>query len=401
MTGSNIIILFIITLVCTIGVAATPSIYLDSPNNGAGFLLKKGITTQSIPLEYQLFGIDSNDKYELCFEVFSVTEGMKKVVDVTCVPSEYNRLTIQDLIEGQYQLHGWLKSLVLGIDFSQTTKIINTFHIYSYASAVPNIELHPQNGASINEKGIINLVADAQKGIAELSLGYSYSQSLLDHAFFTLCAYIYDLNTQNKRMKLPLTCLNAKDRQLVLNNLASGESLEVHLLLRDIRYNDREEGLITGSEIVRIVNVMELSKALPILTIQDPHQEYLQDPLTHMATVQISFQFQGASSAIKQIVTCITIERTHGHAETTSKSVVVPYSCLPSTNNIISLQNMKRGEYKASMILARADKPSEVKYLESVQEFTISIRPPVEFIPSYDWQPLHVWHTIPSGIETR
>jgi hypothetical protein len=31
----------------------------------------------------------------------------------------------------------------------------------------------------------------------------------------------------------------------------------------------------------------------------------------------------------------------------------------------------------------------------------VEVRTPEEFVPSYDWQPLHPWHTIPSGLETR
>jgi hypothetical protein len=386
----------IIACISFLALAANPSIYLDSPNNGAAFLLQKGGNSQPVPLEYQLFGLDNTDRYELCFELFSVTEGLKKVIDVTCVSSEHNRLTMNDLKEGQYQLHGWLKSLNHGIDLTQSTKIMNMFYIHSYASAAPKIELHPQQGLTITEKGQFNIVANAQKGVADISLAYSYTSSLLDHSFFVLCAYILDLNTAQKKVKLPLTCLGPNDRQLILNNLAVGEFLELHLLLRDTRYNDGEQSLLKSSEVVKVIQIMDLSKSLPKLVIQDPHQEYMEHPDTHTATVHVNFQLEGEISAIKQVVACITIDRKDEPGKN-----IVPFSCLPPNNNVVTLQNMKRGEYYATMVLSRIDKPNEYKFSQTTKDFTISIRPPVELVPTYDWQPLHAWHTIPSGIETR
>ena len=40
-------------------------------------------------------------------------------------------------------------------------------------------------------------------------------------------------------------------------------------------------------------------------------------------------------------------------------------------------------------------------YESTQRQVEIDIRVLVEFRPSYVWQRLHAWHTIPSGIETR
>ncbi len=389
---------FIICLV-VIGAAAAPSIYLDSPKHGATFLLKMGANSQSIPLEYQLFGLDSSDQYELCFEIYSISNDMKNVVENACIPIDNNRLTINNLSEGQYQLHAWLKSLKRGLDMLQSTKITNAFQIYSYESAVPRINLHPKD-IQVRSDGQFHLVADVKKRTADLTLGYSYSASPLDPSLFTLCAYIVDLNSQSQKLKLPLTCLSAKDRQLMLNNLGVGD-LELHLILRDVRNNNQLDSLIKASELIRIVHVKDLDQSLPNLQVLNPLQEYVEDPSTHTATVEINFQFQGDQYAIQQVVICVVIELiTHNHTAEL-KSVVVPFSCLPPNNNVLTLQNMKVGEYSAMLMLARADRSTDVRYFETKQDLSISIRPPQEFVPTYDWQALHSWHTIPSGIETR
>eukprot|EP01034_Spumella_vulgaris_P025286 gene25287-31724_t len=61
---------------------------------------------------------------------------------------------------------------------------------------------------------------------------------------------------------------------------------------------------------------------------------------------------------------------------------------------------MTAGRYLATFVL-RNEKSADVFYAASSVQIPVEVRPSEEFIPTYDWQTLHAWHTIPSGIVTR
>lgn len=379
--------------------SAAPSVYLSSPTNGGSYLIPQTTTTTSIALEYQLFGITDTEEYsqyELCFDVVARKEG-KKAVDWTCISSQHRQLVMKDLGSGEYLLTGTLQRLGsngVGNQVLEETRVTSIFTIYSYEEASPQLQLVAVNNEAVEhtaQESRIALAANPTTSKADLSVQYGYTTSLLDHAFFATCASIED---NDKKVVLPWTCLAAKDRQFTLNNIHIG-NYNLHLMLRDIRLTG-DASYLLRSKVQKAIDVKAMDDVLPRLTILNPVQEYMLDETTHTAPqVDVQYQLEGSSSVIKQLAVCVEI-----HKKDTEHSVLLPWNCLPTSSNLFSLSRVPGGEYTVLVVLA-SNVDNSLQYTSTMQKFTLSIRPAVEFEPTYDWRPLHAWHTIPSGIETR
>ena len=174
------------------------------------------------------------------------------------------------------------------------------------------------------------------------------------------------------------------------------------------------------------------------------------------AEVSIGYDLAGASltdsrssasvaAATHLVQTCMTVRRSisvegagnrHAGASASagggvgdpSKAMLelLPPTCLPTEHRTVTLRGVPAGSYTAQFYLqplgvpAVANAPNttlshfehkqqqhqhnqqqQLWFPSSLREVQLEVRLPVEFVPSYDWQLLHIWHTIPSGIETR
>lgn len=95
-----------------------------------------------------------------------------------------------------------------------------------------------------------------------------------------------------------------------------------------------------------------------------------------------------------EVAVCISLERTHpGPRETMLReSCFSIHNEAPDVLQSLKLGGIKAGRYEAHMRLH--DEGGFTTLLVEVQ-------PESEIRPSYSWQALHAWHTIPTGLETR
>jgi hypothetical protein len=373
-------------------VVADPSIYLNLPKQEGTYITPGDGNPIRVPLEFELFGLSQpRQNYGFCFSLKSNTH-FTEVIGNQCLPSEHSQLALKLTLDGQFTLTSFLKEKdSLSGEWKSlegNTMISTVFSVVNYESALPKIELvaYPSY-----EDKIILATALNNNGVeaGTLQLDYTYSKSPIDHNRFALCASIIDDKT--KTTELNWSCLTPNDRRLFLSNLAVGE-YALSLRLKDITVTDNSVG-IASTQVQKRIIVTELWNVLPKLSLINPLQEYVAEPPSQTAAVQIGFDLKGVPSAIQQLVVCIEIINSKGNP-------TVKYSCLPVSNNVITMQNVAADDYTAKLIVARAVNPKE-GFASSLLEFPIIIKYSVEFIPSYTWQPLHAWHTIPSGIETR
>jgi hypothetical protein len=374
---------------------ADPSIYLSQPKQEGTYITPGSGNPIRLPLEFELFGLSlPHDNYEFCFSLKSNTH-FTEVIGSQCLPSKNNQLALKLTLDGQFTMTSFLKEKDSQSgewrSLEGNTLISTVFSVVNYESALPKIEL---TGYPSYEEKIVLATSQTNTGVeaGTLQLDYTYSKSPVEHNRFALCAHIVDEKT--KATKLSWSCLTPNDRRLFLSNLAIGEYV-ISLRLKDMSVADTSaNGVgIVSTQVQKRIIVTELWNVLPKISLINPLQEYVTDHLSQTATVQIAFELSGVPSAIQQLVVCIEIVNSKG-------SQTVKYSCLPVSNNVITMQNVAADDYTAKLVVARAITPQE-GFSSSLLEFPILIKHPVEFIPSYSWQPLHAWHTIPSGIETR
>ena len=366
---------------------STASIYLNQPKQEGMYFTDTTTATAKIPLEYQLFGLDKAiDLFEFCFMVKSNRYGTIYMQE-QCIPAKHQQLVMSQMKEDEYTINYYLKEKI-GDESIQISSSIasNVFTVQSYESALPKIEIlnHP-----VGDKIIV--IADDATATGQLVIDYRYSSTMIDTSTLTLCAKIVDVI--HNIVKVNWTCLQPKDRRLVLNNLNLGQ-YAITMILADLRQQiNGQSGFLPSTQIQKVIEIDSLQKHLPTLVLINPVQEYVVDSSSKTSMVQIVFQVDGLLNAIQQVGVCLSIQDENGRD-------IVKHSCVPPSNNVMTLQKVPLGNYLAQLVLVNAKNINQI-YSESRIYFDITTKEPIEFIPTYDWRPLRAWHTIPSGLETR
>jgi hypothetical protein len=379
-----------ILIFCTILVSscfADPSIYLQEPRQEGKYYSLSANQPAKVPLEFQLFSLNQPlSQYEFCFSVKSNHFG-HYAIQLTCLPAQHNALSMNDLKEDEYTISCYLQEKQHDGSWNPlqpSTLISNVFHVIDYENALPKIEL-----LSVPQVGDITLVADYSKNSADLNLPYTFSNSAFNLQYFTLCLQIHESTT--KAEKLKLSCMNANDRQLALNNLSVGK-YEIAFILKDL--TKQTNNFLPSTQFSRNLVVSPFLDNLPKIHLLNPLQEYVTHPETGKSHIQIVYRLDGFPTAINQVGMCFDLQ------DTSSGEFMVKNYCLSPKDNQLTLSNMEPKEYLSKMRLIPLKNTNEVLANTEIT-FPVIVKKPVEFIPSYEWQPLHVWHTIPSGIETR
>lgn len=350
-----------------------------------------------------------------------------KSVPFTCMETIHRRLELANFRAGQYTITAVLreKETKNVLDY---TRIVNSFNVIAYADILPVIDIPVQAGD-------IHVAANAGSGLAAVDIPFSIlpssqQSSFLDIGAFTVCATVEDRATQ--QVLVSWTCLKNADRALSLNQLQPGHAYEVHLRLRDTSNADRSpKSLLASTEVVRTVVIRELLPLVPSIALlpQTP-RDYGVDTVDGTVSLQfhyaLQYPFPEVFNVENQLFVCLHLRHstvpftttattattaaddTVSHTDVTT-TVIIPYSCVPAKNDYISVPQMKRGYYQAelSVSIDQRQRVAESTTSKSTDAsprrvvFDVDVRPMEEFTPTYEWQPLHAWHTIPSGIETR
>lgn len=111
-----------------------------------------------------------------------------------------------------------------------------------------------------------------------------------------------------------------------------------------------------------------------------------------------SFQFSyglvgGARSAIEKVDVCVEMSKDNGE-------VALSLSCIPPDQTSLSLSSIKEGDYNLRLAL-RSKGPHNTIFSTTIASSVVSIHRKSEFIPTYDWKPIHSWETVPSGLDIR
>jgi len=370
-------------------------------------LQRSSVPSINVPLRFEVRHhnktTDCGDSYRFCFILSHSHELSRVEYKEYCVPTLKTSLSIYDLSEGDYLLSSYIKQLN---QHSQTDAISadsvvipqsvqsRRFQIVSYRRVLPII--------SYINSDPVNLVPDLRSMQAEYVLEYQFieTSSLLPLADFVVCLYI--MNAASTELIVTRTCTTQIQSAMTLRHLPIGK-YHIHSYLRrktPSSVRDIEDRKV--DEIVLNVTVMQLDQIeASRIIIGATTSEFVADSHSGVADIVVPYQTVGPLVILRQLHMCIVIQDQHHNNDGRTSPVS---SCQPSTRSELTLSNIKPGVYILTLFLAVIDLDSGepmMQYPSSEVSTAVTVQLPSEFIPSYDWKPLHAWHTIPSGIETR
>lgn len=402
-------LLYVVSICVVAANASFLSIYLESPSNGESILSQSG-ETATVPVVFSLFGIQQDtleaDRYEFCFEIDSNSKGIKTFPFI-CMETKHQLLDLANFRPGQYSISAVLLEKATN-EILESTRITNTFSVVSYLDTLPSIDVSSSAAEMV-------IAANSLSGVAALEIPFQLLPSMhqstyVDIAKFTVCAKVEDRDTH--QVLVPWTCLKNSDRRLSLNQLQRGHSYDVYLRLRDSKNIDKSlNSLLISTEVVRTVIIRDLLELVPSISMARITQEYgvEKDGMTEMQFLyELMYLESNVLNVVNQLYVCLNLLYSASPSEFDNHAhdiqTLVEYSCVSAQNDYLSLTNMRAGFYKASLSISIDQRTPVTNVLvDTISDSVtrVEVHTMEEFIPSYEWKPLHAWHTIPSGIETR
>jgi len=219
------------------------------------------------------------------------------------------------------------------------------------------------------------------------------------------------------------TCLDvlsdAEFKSFTIYNIKTGYSYKIYHELRhedDLQFDHHRqqrlklEGNGKNEHIFHVVKLGQKTGdriALPVIRPSSRVYEGEADTTSKVTTKSIVVGFnleicsvfprELLSPATQLLEICITL------AKDDNRIAIIPLHCLPADQNSFSLVGLSVGTYQLSFKM-RDKTTLQVFDDDSAHkgnDVHLEVQFPLEFIPSYEWQPLHEWHTIPSGIDTK
>lgn len=150
-----------------------------------------------------------------------------------------------------------------------------------------------------------------------------------------------------------------------------------------------------SSNYVQFFDIVSIEEGLPRVHLPQTEIELLASPPKYSR--DISFQYvllDAATNVVKQIEICVEM------INTLTGVVALPNSCVRSDHNSLSLNSVAEGDYRVSFRIRLAYAPFTV-FTATEQFLTVQIHRQTEFVPSYQWQRVREWESVPSGLEIR
>lgn len=346
----------------------------------------------------------SNREVQACLSLIDILTS-KEIVSFTCVDVTTSHVRLTDIPLGDY-----LFSIVL-IETNRNNEIIPETRIQRCVMIMTTLnhlsDPHPINIMSKEFDNVSRkmIVYSTSSVVPSIPVIYTAPEELgFPSLRLSICVKVFSyFGDENLRLSMQLSCLSSTEA-LTFTNLSIGQYL-VYFVLKQIDSSTQEQLLLGTVRSIDVV-VMDVKTAPPpslsfppchfddynIICISNQLLgEGVVDPATQQASVAIGYEINAHESLKKYLNVCVDLFY--------SNHAMIPSTCLPSEQNILTLSRLAEGVYVVNMVIQYRHDQSTVE--QSRAQVTLDIRRPVEFIPSYSWQPLHAWHTIPQGIETR
>jgi len=385
-------------------------------------ILLRGLADQMeepFKVHYEVKGPDGPESFDLvdsvCVELSKADE--QDVLLDSCTPVLTNtagEASLGYLGVGEYDFFLYAKH---GRQEVTGTRYQERIVVKRMAELVPHIQLEQE----------VRIVLPYKQDKGDVELAYQIgTHSVLDESEYAVCLRIIPNKSPDDDAPplLTLTCLatdgenipktTSQKRTLTLSNVPIGQYL-VTMYLRDAKNGD----LLETSAVYANLFVKSLDEELPLIEVPTNYiEEVAEDKVDGTATVTLEHWVGGEASAKQLVRLCIRIAKQEEEEEREEEeSDIVKLACVDPFHSKIALTQVLPGKYVATYFLSTsleknhqdaATVKKQVVYFNSSSspattplQVVIEVRQPTEFVPSYEWQDLKKWHTIPTGVETR
>jgi hypothetical protein len=397
------------------------------PRNHESIHLPKATTQTSLTLSYDIApsAISTTpivlDSYRMCVEVLdTLTEDV--VRRNRCYPcNEEGSVELEDMKAGDYLISSYImliidqrsnqmvseKRSIRVIVEPEKTKALSSGNARSKPSSTSYHVIEIKSREYNEATNTITFVTAPEAESSSVTLHYAVDEEDLDASLDELefCLKIVYLSHNDVQSVLDYQCISTQQNPFTLSNIKVNNYLLFTLLRRK---DDSSKTIIPNSKREIFVSVRPIDQAMP--TISFPSCSLTNDagicvtkdlvaeaafPTEQSQTdISIMYQLFGYTSSFDLVQVCVEV------FDVSRQASMGERSCLPLHQNVMTMHNVPAGRYEISFILALSSNTSTI-YQSTERVITLEVQPEEEFIPSYDWQLLHAWHRIPTGIETR
>eukprot|EP01041_Mallomonas_annulata_P001678 gene1678-3249_t len=401
-------LLKILLIVRTIyDVHAESTLIISQPQNFGVYAVRPPSQTTGVDIHFHIEGNTAHSGFDVCFELKD-TNNNNELLPYTCVSANESVLQLSGISTGKYELAAILQHIGSHGDKIHTSKQITTFSVVHMSDLLPALRLTSSNK-----------ITPYNKNITDVEVEYQVEDSVLSLELEP-CMRVLDMNT-NEQEVVKLTCFQELKKSLILFNMNRGK-YKITLLLR---LKEPPFSIFTNSEIFTNIAVLSIQEALPRIAIAEPIYELGIPKGKHVVELHVLFEVLGYSSAIIQLQPCVTVKQIHfnQHIDTNNSSSssssgdILPLTCLDSLQRTVSFNSISEGDYMLYITLRQIHHDAAIDptvtttttgsiatpviYDSTTVYVSVIVKHLMEFVPGYEWRPLHGWHTIPLGIITR
>lgn len=274
--------------------------------------------------------------------------------------------------------------------------------LLAYFSAALDLELlAPQNYSTY--------AISSSLSSTSASLRYKVRGLLPSSISAEVCVQI--TSAHNGDELLALTCFPAIDgiTKKILDGLTLG-SYFVHLTLQESTKND---ATMSDVRITSVIDVKELKDVVPRFALNKFSREVGLESSGPKIDFTVKCPLRGVESAMNLVEVCAEVNLVKnlvandnsGRISKDKQSdernkLIMGLTCIPKGKRSFVLGGVTEGVYDIRLILRLSSQPFTL-FKESEIHLNLDARPFVEMLPTYQWQQLHAWHTIPMGLQTR
>lgn len=323
----------------------------------------------SIAVEYAVYGSTSSRSY-MCLEVIrrdfdSNSENV--YIPKSCMDIQHTSFTLNSLVPGSYTLIMHLREENMDL---LMTEVRRSFEVRDITSSLPSLRVHD-----------ISVVADKYTNKSDIPIAFSVAESSLSH-LFTVC-----IDVENSYMvHLLSSCLDSTSNSIptsfTLYGLEVGEySVTLTLALRNSPFTRYETTAMSHH-----VSVIPLSGALPAISVP-PVTEAVLPREEEAVDVAIAYHLSHVDSyVLRHLQLCVDVDD-------------ALIACSSSVSGAVTLPHLSRGEHSYTLQLQLAEEDAIIATSSCSGRVVIDVMS--TFLPTYEWQQVHAWQSIPPGLLTR
>eukprot|EP01031_Cornospumella_fuschlensis_P028632 gene28632-34565_t len=405
-----------IVLLLSSWVHSVPTLYISSPSSSSSFTLRTSPSSLALPLSYQIFDVptESASAHATCFDI-KHSSTQETLLAFTCIPLNPSHssltiysytITLNNVVPGDYVMSAVVQESQVALEASLLRVPLR---VMDFLSSLPRIVYTPNPQFHTNPKSAqtedLTVVLDPGASSGDLSMDFSVVSGegvSLDAAPLPPCVRLLQKPSTAQPEATPSllmnwNCLGVRDRNLLLRNVPVGAYIVQMQLGTHASEAPQQPALLS-----KAVLVQPLDAAWPRLSSPQTRWEFVSDD-QRVGTAEVRYEVQGVRAAVALSSVCLTLRRADSAGQGDGKPLF-SWQCMPipadPAGRSIVLSNLPQGEYLLSVALAAAQ-TRQPCCPEKDLALRLLVHAPQAFRPSYDWQPLKVWHTVPAGAETR